>query len=92
MDQKEIKWSERANIDLGKIFDHVAENFNPNQALTAVNLILKKVENLTRFPRAGSVSPDFPEIRELVVQGNVVFYRITDKDIIIAAIRPRGTN
>ena len=92
MDQKEIKWSEKAKSDLGKIFDHVAENFTVKKAAEITDLILEKAEKLSEFPRAGSVSIDFPEIREIIIEGNVIFYRITDKHVIIAAIRPRRMN
>ena len=92
MVKKEIIWSRRTKEDLGLIWDHAAENFSVQKADEVTKGIVDQVGALSSFPRQGAISKDFFEIRELVVEGNVVFYRIMEERIVVAAIRPRRTN
>ena len=48
-------------------------------------------EALSLFPRKGKISVHFNEMRELVVDGNTLYYRNNETDIVITSIRPRRT-
>jgi plasmid stabilization system protein ParE len=88
---KPVIWAEQAKQDLERIFDHIAENFSIELALEKTTLIFDEIESLSGFPRKGSISDFFNEMRELVVEGNTVYYRNNEADIVIASIRPRRT-
>jgi plasmid stabilization system protein ParE len=88
---KSVAWSERARTDLERIFDHIAEDFTHELAKETVELLISEVGTLSIFPRKGSISILYHEIRELIVGGNTVYYRNNESDIVIAAIRPRRT-
>ncbi len=91
MDKKKIIWSNHAKNDLELIWDHVAINFSVEKAEIITKEIFEKISELSDFPRRGKVSLDISEIRELIVEKNTVYYRITDSHVAIAAIRPRKT-
>lgn len=88
---KPLVWADQAKKDLERIFDHIAENFSVEQATLITHQIIDEVETLSHFPRKGSMSKRFSEIREVVVQANTVYYRNNEEDIVIASIRPRKT-
>lgn len=88
---KPIIWSFEAKRNLEQIFDHILENFSFELAEEKIEMILSEVESLSPFPRKGKISQHFNEMRELVVDGNVVYYRNNESDIVIASIRPRKT-
>ena len=86
-----VVWADQAKEDLERIFDHIAENFSIELAIQRTELIISEVDGLSRFPRKGSISLRFNEIRELIVESNTVYYRVNDADIVVASIRPRRT-
>jgi plasmid stabilization system protein ParE len=88
---KPVVWADRAKQDLERIFDYIAENFSVALATERVGLILDEVETLSEFPRKGNISTRFNEIRELTVEGNTVYYRNNEDDVVVAAVRPRKT-
>jgi len=88
---KPVVWTEQARKDLEKIFDHIADNFSIELAIRKTEQIFNEVESLGQFPRKGSISQRFNEIRELIVEGNTIYYRNNETDIVIASVRARKT-
>ncbi len=88
---KPLVWADQAKKDLERIFDHIAENFSVEHATSVTFQIIDEIETLAQFPRKGSMSKCFSEMRELVVQSNTVYYRNNEEDIVVASIRPRKT-
>jgi plasmid stabilization system protein ParE len=89
--RKPVVWSDKARCDLERIFDHIETNFTFDLAVQKTSQIIDQVETLSDFPRKGAISPGFSGIRELTVEGNTVYYRDNELDIVIASIRPRRT-
>ncbi len=89
---KPVIWSDQARVDLEKVFDHVSENFTFELAIKTTDRIVSEIGSLSAFPRKGAISKLYNEIRELIVEGNTVYYRNNELDIVIASIRPRRTN
>lgn len=88
---KPVIWTDQAQGDLERIFDHIASNFTVELVVQKIDKIMTEVESLSLFPRKGNISSRFNEIRELIVDSNTVYYRINESDIIIASLRPRKT-
>jgi plasmid stabilization system protein ParE len=86
---KPVIWSDQAETDLKKIFDHIADNFSPQLAIEVSDRIIDEIGSLSLFPRKGAMSPRFNEIRELIVDGNTIYYRNNESEVVIASIRPR---
>jgi plasmid stabilization system protein ParE len=89
--RKPVVWSSQARSDLERIFDHIETNFTFDLAVQKADQIIDLIEALSDFPRKGAISPNFSGIRELIVEGNTVYYRDNELDIVIASIRPRRT-
>lgn len=88
---KEVIFSKRAEQRLEDIIDHVHDNFSAEKAIEVYRGLRSKIKSLGQFPRLGKVSARFMDCRELVVERNVVFYRVEDDRILILTIRPRLT-
>lgn len=89
---KPVVWSFEAKRNFESIFNHICEHFSRELAIKRIDRILKEVEILSRFPRKGKISLHFNEIRELIVDGNTVYYRNNETEIVVASVRPRRTN
>ena len=88
---KPVIWSFEAKRNLELIFEHIAKNFSFELAVEKIDLIMNEVELLSTFPRKGKISINFNEMRELVVEGNTIYYRNNETNIVIASVRPRRT-
>ncbi len=88
---KPIFWSFEAKRNLEQIFDHVFQHFSFELAEETTEMIMREVETLSQFPRKGKISTHFNEMRELIVEGNTIYYRNNELDVVIASIRPRRT-
>jgi plasmid stabilization system protein ParE len=88
---KPIIWTFEARHNLELIFDHIVENFSFDLAIEKTEIIMDEVETLSQFPRKGKISVHFNEMRELVVDGNTIYYRNNEVNIVVASIRPRRT-
>jgi plasmid stabilization system protein ParE len=91
MAKEKIVWTEQSRKNLLEIYDHIATYFTPLLADKVTQKLIKKVALLSKNPRLGKISDRFPEIREYVVEGNIIFYRINVHEIVIAAIHVRKT-
>ncbi len=88
---KPVIWTFEARRSLELIFDHIVKNFSFDLAVEKTEMIMDEVETLSQFPRKGKISVHFNEMRELTVDGNTIYYRNNENDIVVASIRPRRT-
>ena len=82
-----VGWSSRAIADVDAIAGYVSRD-SATYASTIVNKILGATRNLGAFPRSGRVVPEFSDetIREKIVAGYRVIYRIEGESITIATV------
>ena len=61
---------------------------SPAYASTVVKRIVSLTRNLARFPRAGKKVPEFNDdtIRELLIYSYRIIYRVSDDQVLIAAV------
>ncbi|GMV94113.1 MAG: hypothetical protein AMXMBFR82_38910 [Candidatus Hydrogenedentota bacterium] len=76
-----LEWSPRAERELAQLREYIALD-SPHFALLFVERIVLSVERLSVFPRSGRPTPEWgynDRIREVIVQGYRVIYRIIDE-------------
>jgi len=83
-----IIWSPLAQHKLNEIVDYIAQD-KPEAALTWVETVLDKVENLSSLPNSGRVVPELgnEQYKELIIGNYRVIYKIARKQIQILTIR-----
>jgi len=83
----EIVWTEPALEELDAIADFIAFD-NPTAALSLVQRIFLRVEQLARFPKSGSRVPEWPRsaYRQLAVNPCRVFYRHEGERVFIVFV------
>ena len=83
----EVVWSPRAVEDVEAIALYIAAD-STSYAAAVVKKIVDTTHNLSRFPFAGRVVPEFGEenIREKLVYSYRIIYRIQEETITIAAV------
>lgn len=76
-----VVWSEAAERELSEIYDYLAEAASPESAMTAVERILARGDQIVTFPESGREVEDFasPSIREVVEGPYRIVYEI-DRD------------
>ena len=79
-----VSWAEPALADLASIAEYIALD-NPDAASRFVARVFEAVDQLESFPHSGRHPPEMPhsEYRELIVTPCRVFYRATDKAVLI---------
>ena len=77
----QIKWSEKAVIDLEAIFNYISTN-SPIYASRFINSIIKSTDILKSQPFLGRIVPEFDNntIRELIYRDYRIVYRIVIDD------------
>ena len=82
-----IKWSPKAAEDVEAITSYISQD-SPAYAAAVVEKILDVTRNLSYFPFAGRVVPEFDEetIREQFAYSYRVIYRVQGETITIAAV------
>jgi len=82
-----VGWSPRAIADVDAIAGYISRD-SATYASTIVCKILGATRNLGTFPRSGRVVPEFSDetIREKIVAGYRVIYRIEGEVVTIAAV------
>ncbi len=88
---KRLVYSQEAIDNIKKIYAHTKRHFSEDQARSTVGLIFEKIESLQKFPHIGKMSELSILVRELTVDGNTVFYQVTDDTIDVVYIKPRKT-
>lgn len=90
-----VFFSKKAEIGLEKIFDHVVQNFNQEQAQLVRNEIVSAIFKIGEFPELGAKIAAQADKRVLFIAGNTIIYEIVlraEPIIVIRNIRPRGSN
>ena len=82
-----IVWSTRAVEDLEAIAQYIGVD-SPSYSAAVVKAILNTTRNLSRFPFAGRVVPEFDDenLREWFCYNYRVIYRIQDEVVTVATI------
>jgi plasmid stabilization system protein ParE len=86
-----IKWSERASLDLIRLYDFLAPK-SQDAAFRAQETIRREIKVLAKRPQIGSLVDDFPpDYRELVIEfghsAYIARYRFNVVWVVILAIR-----
>ena len=83
-----IVWAPLAERKLSEIANRIALD-KPKAALSWVESVIKKVENLNLFPNSGRKVPELnnEQYKELIIGHYRVIYKISDKYIDILTIR-----
>ncbi len=83
-----ISWSPLAVDRASEIAEYIAQD-NPDAAETWINVVFKKVEELTTFPESGRVVPEthINSIRELIYGNYRIIYRLEEKRISVLTVR-----
>ena len=90
-----VFFSKKAEIGIEKIFDHVVQNFNQEQAQLVRDELVSMIFKIGEFPELGVKIAAQADKRVLFVSGNAIIYEIALKAepiIVIRNIRPRGSN
>lgn len=85
--ERKIIWAPKALEDLKSGFDYIAVD-SPRRAHNWLDHILKKIEQLRRFPKRGRLIPEIGKsrYRELVVDEYRIFHEIREKEVLIFRI------
>ena len=84
---RSVRWSDRALVDLERIFEHIAKD-NSIAAERWVDALQDATARLARFPGSGRVVPETnrPDVRE-VIKGNYrVVYQVISTSVVIATV------
>ena len=87
-----VFFSKKAEIGLEKIFEHVIQNFNQEQAQKIRDELVSSILKIGEFPELGTKIAAQADKRVLYVAGNAIIYEIVlraDPIIVIRNIRPR---
>ncbi|WP_165185029.1 type II toxin-antitoxin system RelE/ParE family toxin [Caulobacter soli] len=80
----------RAQRDLKRIGDDIAAD-SPRAAERFVSTLRANLEKLAPFPFAAQAVGDHPRFRRLPYGAYVVFYEVTDDEVLIRAIEHSAT-
>jgi toxin ParE1/3/4 len=83
-----LYWSDIAEADLDDIFDYVARDV-PYYAELFVDRLIEAMDMLEDHPRIGRRAPEAgprDDIRELIVQGYRIIYRVSTEDVHILTV------
>ena len=89
-----VFFSKKAEIGLEKIFNHVVQNFNHEQAQLIRDELVSTILKIGEFPEIGLKIALQADKRVLFVGGNAIIYQIilrAEPIVVIRNIRPRGT-
>ncbi|MCL1465055.1 MULTISPECIES: type II toxin-antitoxin system RelE/ParE family toxin [Argonema] len=83
----QVVWSPKALEDVEAIAAYIARD-STSYAAAVINKILDATRNLSKFPFAGRIVPEFGEqtIREQFAYSYRVIYRIQGETVTIAAV------
>lgn len=81
---KKIVWTKRANSKFNRIIDHLEIEWGPNVTLNFVTRTYDIIELISEQSELGTVENSEKNIRGfLLTKHNRLFYRVTDKEIIL---------
>jgi addiction module RelE/StbE family toxin len=85
----EIRWSPRARARIVEIGDRIALDA-PERAIAFEDRLIESVERLRDFPESGAPCPNDETLRQIVLQGYRIVYRVRAETVEIAAILSPG--
>jgi plasmid stabilization system protein ParE len=88
---RKLVYSAEAISNLKKIYDHTKENFSKDTARSVIRNIFLKISTLEKFPQVGKTSALSELVKEFIVEGNTIYYQVTEDTIDIVFIKPRRT-
>ena len=81
---KKIVWTKRANSKFNKIIDHLESEWGPSVTLNFVTRTYDIIELISDQSDLGTIENSEKNIRGfLLTKHNRLFYRVTDKEIIL---------
>jgi toxin ParE1/3/4 len=82
-----IRWSHKAARQLESIIEYIGED-SPRYAAIFAKRLVQTIRVIPELPHAGRMVPEFadPELRERILQGYRIVYRISPHAIEIVAI------
>ncbi len=82
-----VLWAENAIQDLQAIKDFISQD-SPKRAITWLQELFDKGENLSHFPNRGRVVPEFNQenIRELLIENYRLVYRFKPASVEILTV------
>ncbi len=88
-----VIWSAKAEKDLAKLLEYLAEHFGKAYASKYLSKLLVRTENLLLQPTRGIPTGKRKNLRRLVLdKHNFLIYSISDQGIIIKNIMPYKQN
>lgn len=86
----EIVWSDLALRDLNDIALYVSDRFGDSISKKSISKIIKKVEELSKFPESGILdksysTPSF-SVHHVTLVPNVIYYLLEDDAIVVMTI------
>ncbi len=83
---KQIVWTTRAREDRKRIFEYWNSHNKSTIYSTKLNVLIKQSLNLTcKYPQLGKKTV-FDQVRLQIIRNYLLFYKITDRDIVILSI------
>jgi plasmid stabilization system protein ParE len=81
---KKIVWTKRANTKFNKIIDYLEQDWGPNVTQNFVNKTYDLIDLISDHPDLGTLeNPDRKTRGFLLTKHNRLFYRVTDREIIL---------
>jgi plasmid stabilization system protein ParE len=82
-----VSWTETARGHLRAIHDYIAKD-SPEYALLMIDRITRRSQQIAQFPRSGRRVPEYDsdEIREVIVRGYRLIYRIRTEQVDVLAV------
>ena len=75
-----VEWSACAREDIAALFDYVAEQATPFEALDLCERLLGSTEKLPLYPRLYEAAPEYGEgVRRISLLGQHVLYEVHDE-------------
>ena len=84
---RRVRWSRAAQLDLEELFEFIAGSAPVNASRLATR-IKKASETLDILSERGRIVPEFHDdaLREIFVSRYRIMYRLSEKEVIIAAV------
>lgn len=75
-----VDWSASALEDIEALFDYLAENASPSDAVNLCKRLVQSTERLSEFPRLYEAAPHYGEgVRRISMVGQHVLYEVDDQ-------------
>ena len=87
----EVELTQGAEADLEALHDYVTEHRSPEQADQLLDVLLKRIANLERYPERGAIPKELAalgtaEFRQMLVAPYRLIYRIVNRKVFISVV------